>query len=109
MAPQAEDTPPPGCVDEPHMYKFPDRAFGIARNPERPVKQQLIDGQLALEDISLGQTDLLLHLMWRSDFHVYDEIFEARAVPFDFVDDGPAELVPFLRVHGPSASFGGQY
>src|SRR5690606_22306928 len=38
------------------------------------VEEQLVEGQLALEDVALGQADLVLELLWRPYFHVDDAL-----------------------------------
>ncbi len=69
----------------------------------RPVEQQLVEGQFALEDIALGEADLVLEFARRPDFGMQDEVLEARRIVVDLVDDRLAESValgvgPFARL-----------
>src|SRR5258705_7389729 len=50
----------------------------IARH--RAVEQQLIERQLALENVALGQSDLGFELAWRAYLHMDDAVAEARRI-----------------------------
>src|SRR5687768_13171545 len=52
---------------------------------ERAVEQQLVHRQLALEDVALGQTHLVLELARRAHLDVGDQLPEAGAVDRDLV------------------------
>jgi len=54
-------TPPPGCVLS-HTYTYLEPAHGIAHTGNRPVEQQLIESQLTLKNITLGQPNLPLYI-----------------------------------------------
>src|SRR4029077_3793786 len=67
----------------------------------RAVEEQLIERELALKNVSLSKTDLVLDVPGRADFCVQNELFEIGAMPRDGVDDGGAEGFALLR--GPLA------
>ena len=73
LAPGAPMTPPPGWVLEPHMYMPAHRRAVLRVAGDRAVEQQLIHGQLALEDVALGQADLVLDVPRRADLGVQDQ------------------------------------
>ena len=80
LQPGAPITPPPGCVLEPHMY-IPAHRRPVLRIPrDRAVEQQLIERQLALEDIAFREPDLVLDIPGRADLRMQDEVLEVRAV-----------------------------
>ncbi len=87
FAPHTEETPPPGWVEEPHMYMFLDRHAVLAIPREWPVEEQLVDREFALENVAFGQANLLLDLMRSAYLHMHNQIAEARAVTFDLLDD----------------------
>ena len=81
FAPGAPMTPPPGWVLEPHMY-MPFTGAAILRVARhRPVEQQLIHGQFALEDIAFGKTHFVFDIPGRANFGVQNQFFEVGAVP----------------------------
>ena len=52
---------------------------------------QLLERQLALEDVALGQPDVTLHVQGRHDLAVQDDVADVRCALGDDVDDGVAE------------------
>ena len=101
LAPGAPMTPPPGWVLEPHMYMPSHRRAVLRVTRDRAVEQQLIEGQLALEDVALGQAHLVLDVPRRADLGMQDEILEVRAVARDRIDHGVAERLTALPASTP--------
>src|SRR5437879_5494704 len=64
-------------------------------------KEQLMERQLALKDVALGQPGDTLDVRWREHLPSDDERLDVRRVPRDSVDDGVAERVA-LRIRPPA-------
>src|SRR5687768_8810389 len=60
--------------------KAADRPAILRVTGERPVEQQLIQRELALENVALGEPHFVLELTRRAHLDVPDEILEVRAV-----------------------------
>src|SRR5829696_720392 len=60
---------------------------------KRPVEQQLIQRQLALENIALGQTYFVFQLARRAHLDVANQLLEVRAVPRDLIQNRLFESV----------------
>ena len=54
---------------------------------ERPVEKQLVEGELALENITLGQACLCLDFARSTSLAVQDQVLEIRTVGRDLVYD----------------------
>ena len=69
----------PGCVDEPdsHRSRIGRPEPRVAR--DRPVEEQLLERQLALEDVALGQPDGPLDVERRQDLAADDDVADVRA------------------------------
>ena len=80
-----------------------DRAAILRIARHRAVEEQLVEGQLALEDVAFGQADLGLQLARRAHLDVQDAVLEARRVFLDLVEAGRAEGVAVGI--GPVAAF----
>src|SRR3954466_12832455 len=61
----------------------PGRSAVLREAGERAVEQHLVEGEISLEDISLGETCLVLDHVRRARFDVPDQRFEVRAVAGD--------------------------
>jgi hypothetical protein len=59
----------------------------------RPVEQQLVEGQFALEDVAFGQAHLGLDLARRAHLHVHDAVAEAGRIGGDLRDHALGEAV----------------
>src|SRR5689334_5306501 len=59
-------------------------------------EEELLERQLALEDVALGQAELALDVERREDLPVLDDALDVRRVLRDRVDDRVAERVAFL-------------
>ena len=97
--------PPPGCVAEPHMYRFLHRRLVLRPAGRGAQEEQLLERQLALEDVAFRQAEVALDVERRQHLPVQDDVLDVRRVLRDRVDDRVAErlavLVPaalFLQV-----------
>src|SRR6201996_8009775 len=59
----------------------------------RPIEQQLIESQLTLKNITLGEADLILDIPGGADFRMQDQALEIRTVARDGIDDRIAECL----------------
>ena len=55
-----------------------DRRAVLRPAGDRAVEQELVEGQLALEDVALGEADLVLDVERRADLLVDDQLAEVR-------------------------------
>src|SRR5262249_29050138 len=58
-----------------------------------PQEEELLERELALEDVALGEAPLTLEVERRDDLPVQDEVLQVRGVLGERVDDGVAELL----------------
>mgnify|MGYP003694378643 CR=1 FL=1 len=78
--PEAPMIPPPGCVPAPHC-QYPSIGVRYLRPPRHGTQEeQLLQRQLALEDVSLGQPGDPLDVERRQDLPVQDQRREVRRV-----------------------------
>ena len=63
----------------------------------RAGEGQLVGGQLAVEDVALGEADYLLQVPGGDEVLVQDRFAQARHVLLEGVDDGLAEGLAFVR------------
>ena len=66
--------PPPGCVADPHMYRLRIGVLYCAQPGAGPQEEQLLERQLALEDVALGQPELALEVERRQHLPVQDDV-----------------------------------
>ena len=59
-------------------------------------EEQLLERQLALEDVAFGQPELALEVERRQDLAVQDDVLDVRRVLGDGVDDGVAERLALV-------------
>ena len=75
-----------------------DRASRYRAQPgHRPVEEQLLQRELALEDVALGQAERLLDVQRRQHLPVQDHVADVRGVLGDRVDHRVAERLARLR------------
>ena len=55
LAPDPPVRPVPGCVPEPHKIQVANRRPILPPAQQRPHRQQLVERQLAMEDVAAGQ------------------------------------------------------
>ena len=68
----------------------------------RPQEEQLLERQLALEDVAFGQAEVALDVERRQHLPVQDDVLDVRRVLGDRVDDGVAERLALRRPSVPS-------
>ena len=88
--------PPPGCTDEPHIQRSLDGRPEARPAGHRPVDEQLLERQLALEDVALGETHGALDVERRQHLAVQDQAPDVRRPFGEGVDDGVAEGLALL-------------
>ena len=88
--------PPPGCVAEPFMYRPRSGVRYRAHPGTGPVEEQLLQRQLALEDVALGQPEVALDVERRLDLHVQDQVADVRHALLDRGEHRLAERVPLV-------------
>ena len=91
LRPGAPMMPPPGCVADPHMYRFSDRRAVFRPTRDRPQEQQLLERELALKDVALAQSPFALEIERRDDLPVQNQRLQIGRVLRERVDDGVAE------------------
>ncbi len=64
-------------------------------------EEQLLERQLALEDVAFGEPPLALEVEGRQDLAVQDDVLDVRRVLGDGVDDGVAERLLDARPRCP--------
>ena len=67
-----------------------------------PQEEELLERQLALEDVALGEAEVALDVERRQDLPVEDQALQVRRVLGDRVDDGVAERLALLVPVAPS-------
>ncbi len=98
--PGAPMMPPPGCVADPHIQRFRDRRLVARPAGRRTQEEQLLERQLALEDVPFRQPELALDVERRQHLPVQDDVADVRRVLGDRVDDGVAERLALLVPRG---------
>src|SRR5262245_58408688 len=76
--------------------EVPNRRLVLRPARNRPREEQLLERQLALEDVALGQPELALDVERRQYLAMEDDVAEIRRVFGDRVDDGVAERLALL-------------
>ena len=99
--PGAPMMPPPGWVPEPHWYIAADRRAVLRPVGHRPEEEQLLERELALEDVALGQADDALDVRRREHLAVEDRALQVRRVLGERVDDRVAERLALASVQPP--------
>src|SRR5215213_3113465 len=74
-----------------------DRRLVLRPARYRAREEELLERQLALEDVALGQPEVAFEVEWRQHLPVQDDVADVRRVLRDRVDDGVAERLS-LRV-----------
>src|SRR5262245_24364063 len=82
-----------GVRARPAHVEAPQRPAVLRVAREGAVEQELVHGQLALEDVALGQADLGFELARRAALDVAHERLEVRAVAADLVEHGVLEAL----------------
>ena len=97
LRPGAAMMPPPGCAPEPHRYSPRTGVRYLRPARRRPQEEQLLERQLAVEDVALGQPELALEVERRQHLPVQDDVADVRRELRDRVDDGVAERLALAR------------
>src|SRR5689334_2387961 len=80
--------------------KIPDRSSIPCPARYRPQKEQLVEGQFSLEDVSFSQTKFLIEIPRSDDLPVQNDVFQIRRVFTQCVDNVVAER---FALFGPAA------
>ena len=94
--------PPPGWVAEPHSQRSRTGRPEPGVAGHRAVEEELLEAELALEDVALGQAEPALDVERGEDLAVEDDVADVRGDLGDPVDDGVAERLAVV-VPGPEA------
>ena len=94
--PGAPMIPPPGMRRRAAHVEAADRRAVLRPARRRPQEEELLERELALEDVALRQPEHALDVERRQHLPVQDPLADVRRVDGDRVDDGVAERLALV-------------